>query len=219
MEARVDVWSTRNAVCPGLGPLDFNMRVGCRCADTSCASARPCRGPSGGERAGAARLVQISRVATDSASENRNLDPSNFGGGDRSFTPRSVRDSRARRRDTSRGSGIGHCFLVDDLLDRVAEQQLLDRQLLLLAGERARDLGDGEDVVRQEASGQAASIALLILAASRRRIRRPRAARRTAACSCRGRDIRGRRRGCRAPPATPRSRNRARSCHGAGRAG
>src|SRR5581483_7717766 len=47
---------------------------------------------------------------------------------------------------------IGHRFLVDDLLDRLAKQQLLDRQLLLLARQCARDLDDGEDLVRQEAA-------------------------------------------------------------------
>src|SRR5262245_16503123 len=50
---------------------------------------------------------------------------------------------------------VGHRVLVDDLLDRVAEQELLDRQLLLLARERARDLRHGENLVGQEAPRQA----------------------------------------------------------------
>ncbi|KTT87997.1 hypothetical protein NS44R_15135, partial [Mammaliicoccus sciuri] len=51
-------------------------------------------------------------------------------------------------------SRIGHRIAVDDLLDGVAEQQLLDRKLLLLAGQRARNLRHHEDVVGQEAARQ-----------------------------------------------------------------
>jgi hypothetical protein len=52
-------------------------------------------------------------------------------------------------------SRIGHRILVDDLLDGVAEQEPLDRQLLLFAGQRARDFGHGKNLVRQKAAGQA----------------------------------------------------------------
>ena len=42
---------------------------------------------------------------------------------------------------------IGHGFLVDDFLNRLPQQQLLDGQFLLFAGQRARDFCHLEDVV------------------------------------------------------------------------
>jgi hypothetical protein len=39
---------------------------------------------------------------------------------------------------------IGRRVLADDLLDGMTEQQLLDRQLLLLAGQRVRNLRHGK---------------------------------------------------------------------------
>jgi len=76
MELRVDVWSTYDAVYPGFGPPDCNMRVGgCR-AGASCPPAPSRRRPTARGRAGPARLVQISRVAADPAvgeQESRSL--------------------------------------------------------------------------------------------------------------------------------------------------
>ncbi len=46
---------------------------------------------------------------------------------------------------------VGQGVRVDDLFQRLAEQQLLDRQFQLLAGQRARDGGHLEDIVRHVA--------------------------------------------------------------------
>ena len=72
---------------------------------------------------------------------------------------------RARSHVPLQAARVGHRVAVDHLLERLAQQQLLDRQLLLLAGQRARDLGAPGRSRRARSAGlSAVLIAPLILA-------------------------------------------------------
>jgi hypothetical protein len=65
-------------------------------------------------------------------------------------------------------AGVGHGVLVDHLGQRLAQQQLLDGQLLLLAAERARYLGHGKDIVGHKAGRQRRADGLVDALAQRR---------------------------------------------------
>ena len=89
-----------------------------------------------------------------------------------------------------------------DLLHGDAREDALDRQLELLAGERARDRRHGDDVVRPVSRRQLrANEPFIDPLPSRRSARRPGGARRTARARPSARDGR---RGCRAPRRAPR---------------
>ncbi|MDB5751911.1 MAG: hypothetical protein JWP65_2332 [Ramlibacter sp.] len=94
-------------------------------------------GLAAGAPAGAGQGADLPRCARERAAGNA-LTPSAW-----RRTPR-----------TSPAAGVGHRVAVDHLLQRLPEQQLLDRQFLLLARQGARHLGHLHDGVGHEARAE-----------------------------------------------------------------